>query len=106
MAAKQRVRWADVEEAQKGEKEEELASGSKEQAEVLETKTERSMGQVTAVQENRPGGERDEKRKEEKQETAEERRQMDEEAVAADQEEFQGERERSGLHGERSGWTV
>ena len=71
MAAKQRVRWANVEEGQKGEEEEELASESKEQAEVLETKTERSMGQVTAVEEDRPGGERDEKMKEEKQETAE-----------------------------------
>ena len=40
MAAKQRVRWADTEEGQKGEKEEELARGSKEQAEGSETKTE------------------------------------------------------------------
>ena len=46
------------------------------------------MGLVMAVEENRPGGERDEKKEEEKQETVEERGQMDEEAMAADQEEF------------------
>ena len=50
MAAKQRVRWADMEEGQKrGEK--------------------RKNWQVTAAEENRPGGERDEMREEEKQET-------------------------------------
>ena len=85
MTAKQRVRWADMEEGQKAEKGEELASWCNEKAEVSETKTERWMGQVTAAEEDRPGGERDENGEEEHQERAEERGQMDEEAMAADQ---------------------
>ena len=93
MAERQRVRWADMEDGQKGEKGEELASVVKGQAVVVETETERLMGQVTAGEEDRPEGERDEKREEEKQETAEERGQMDEEALAAVQEEVHRERE-------------
>ena len=54
MVAKQRVRWADMEEGQKGEKEEEGASGGKEQAVVPETQTERWVEQVTAAEEVRP----------------------------------------------------
>ena len=43
-----------MEEGQKGKKEEELSSWSKEQAEVSETRTERLMEQVTAAEENGP----------------------------------------------------
>ena len=46
MVAKQRVRWADMEEGQKGEKEEESASGCEELAVVPETETERWVEQL------------------------------------------------------------
>ena len=70
MAEKQRVRWADVEDAMKSEKGEELANVVKRQVVVVETETE-LIGQVTVAGKDGVKGETGEKR-----ETAEEREQM------------------------------
>ena len=103
MAEKQRVRWADMEEGQTGEKEEEVDSRDQGQAEVSEMEAERLRGQGMAAEEDRPEVGRDEKRKEEKQETAEEREQLDEEALAADQGEFHRENDRDCVETEEGG---
>ena len=79
MAEKQRVRWADMEDGQKSEKEKNWPVWSRDRWVVVETETEGLVGQVTAAEEDRPDGEKDEKREEEQQETAEERGQMVEE---------------------------
>ena len=63
MAEKQRVSWADMEDGQKSEKGEELANVVRRQVVVVETETERLIGQVTAAGKDGLKGETGEKKR-------------------------------------------